>query len=150
MKTCSKRYADIPFAHRQWKHKGHCRFIHGHNWSFEFKFACDVDNGQGFVIDFGRLKWLKEWIDTHFDHTTVLNQDDPLVDKFHSVGGNDAWDITVIPDASCEGVAQFLYTEVNRLLTTEVLQDEDANRVVRVVSVIVYEDSRNSAEYTGV
>ena len=37
--TCSKRYSDIPFAHRQHKHDGHCAFIHGHNWAFELTFV---------------------------------------------------------------------------------------------------------------
>lgn len=25
--TCTKRYNDIPFAHRQPKHPGHCRYF---------------------------------------------------------------------------------------------------------------------------
>jgi 6-pyruvoyltetrahydropterin/6-carboxytetrahydropterin synthase len=149
MKTCSKKYSDIPFAHRQWKHKGHCRFIHGHNWSFEFTFSCERDNGQGFVVDFGGLKWLKQWIEAHFDHTCVLNQDDPLVHQFHSVGGDDAWDITVVPDASCEGIAQFLYEQVNLLFKDEGnLPAEDKGRGIKVELVTVYEDSKNSATYS--
>lgn len=149
MKTCSKTYSDIPFAHRQWKHSGHCRFIHGHNWSFTFEFACDRDNGQGFVIDFGRLQWLKDWLNKMFDHTCVLNQDDPLVAEFHKVGGDDAWDITIVPDASCEGIAQFLFENVNKILQKgSVLDGEDVGRGIRVVSVVVYEDSKNSARFS--
>ena len=149
MKTCSKTYTDFPFAHRQHKHSGHCRFIHGHNWTFTFEFACDRDNGQGFVIDFGRLKWLKTWLEKHFDHTCVLNHDDPLVGQFHSVGGDDAWDITVVPDASCEGIAQFVFEQVNALLASDqVLEGEDVGRGIRVVSLVVYEDSKNSAKYS--
>ena len=78
--TCSKTYTDLPFAHRQPSHQGHCALIHGHNWSFEFEFAADKLDECGFVIDFGKLKWLKDWINERFDHTLVLNESDPMLD----------------------------------------------------------------------
>ena len=57
MITCTKRYDNLPFAHRQPNHEGHCSLIHGHNWSFEFEFKASKLDGNGFVIDFGDLKW---------------------------------------------------------------------------------------------
>lgn len=148
MKTCSKTFADLPFAHRQWSHPGHCRHIHGHNWSFTFEFTADQLNDQGFVVDFGKLKWLKDWINIHFDHTCVLANSDPLLNQFMKVGGDEAWNITAIDDPSCEGVAKFLYEEVNKLLKGEHLPEADRKRGIKVVSVVVYEDSKNSAKYT--
>ncbi len=67
MITCSKLYKDIPFAHRQPYHDGHCYFIHGHNWDFQFEFGCEYLDTDGFVIDFGKLKFIKEYIE-NYDH----------------------------------------------------------------------------------
>jgi 6-pyruvoyltetrahydropterin/6-carboxytetrahydropterin synthase len=60
MITCSKTYRDIPFAHRQHRHEGHCSFLHGHNWSVEIEFACSQLDERGFVVDFGGLGYLKD------------------------------------------------------------------------------------------
>lgn len=75
--TCKKRYDDIPFAHRQWNHKGHCAHIHGHNWSFEFEFVSKSLDANGFVVDFGKLQFLKNWLNETFDHKLVISKDDP-------------------------------------------------------------------------
>ena len=52
MLTCKKSYRDIPFAHRQHHHDGHCAFIHGHNWDITLTFACSKTDANGFVVDF--------------------------------------------------------------------------------------------------
>lgn len=149
MRTCTKKYIEYPFAHRQWKHTGHCAHIHGHNWTFEFEFTAKDVNESGFVVDFGKLKWLKGYLDLHFDHTIVLCADDPFLREFHSVGGSTAWNITTVPDASSEGLAKFLFEKINELLAQgQVLDEIDLQRNIRVVKVTVYEDSRNSATYS--
>ena len=63
MLVCSKTYKDIPFAHRQHIHSGDCSKIHGHNWSIEIIFKAKELDKNGFVIDFGSLKYLKDFID---------------------------------------------------------------------------------------
>ena len=55
MITCSKLYKDIPFAHRQHLHDGHCSQIHGHNWDIKLTFSCKELDAMGFVVDFGKL-----------------------------------------------------------------------------------------------
>ncbi len=78
MLTCSKTYPDIPFAHRQHLHEGHCAFVHGHNWSITLTFACAQPDANGFVVDFGRLKYIRQWIDKNLDHACLFNADDPM------------------------------------------------------------------------
>src|SRR4051812_26092027 len=63
MLTCRKTYTDIPWAHRQHRHDGHCAYLHGHNWSITITFGCREPDENGFVLDFGKLKFLKHWID---------------------------------------------------------------------------------------
>jgi len=142
--TCEKLYKDLPFGHRQPVHKGHCRFVHGHNWSFHFTFEADELDECGFVVDFGKLKWLKELLDEWFDHTTVLNEDDPLLpyfaaDKVGNPAGRGIYDLRVVPDCSCEGLAKFVFQ-----MTNEILNDQTAGRV-RVKSLTLHEDTKNSA-----
>lgn len=136
--TCSKLYQDIPFAHRQWKHKGHCNLIHGHNWSFKFTFAAHQLDDNGFVVDFGSLTELKNRLKLSFDHALVLCQDDPRLREIDRLG---IAQLMVLPDASAEGLARYLLHLANTLLLPN-------TRDVRCVEVTVWEDQRNSATFT--
>lgn len=145
MITCTKRYDDFPFAHRQPNHDGHCALIHGHNWGIEFEFAATQLDECGFVIDFGKLKWLKDWLNALFDHTLVLNVTDPwlgfLEDRLMRAAKPMA-KIVKVPDCSCEGLAAWLLDKVNAV----VHEHTDGRVFVRRVTVI--EDSKNSATAT--
>ena len=142
MITCTKTYPDIPFAHRQDKHDGHCALIHGHNWSITLTFGCHRAEANGFVVDFGKLKFLKEWIDAHLDHACVFNAGDPMMEALLAVGGAKLWKPYIVPSCSCEGLAQHLWEVFNPLV------EAATDKRVFLVSVEVTEDSRNSAKYT--
>ncbi len=81
MTTCKKIYSDSPWAHRQHRHDGHCALIHGHNWSIAITFGAEALDENGFVVDFGKLKFLERWIDEHLDHACVFNAEDPMKDR---------------------------------------------------------------------
>lgn len=149
--TCSKRYDDLPFAHRQPSHDGHCAWVHGHNWGFEFEFRAKELDECGFVVDFGKLKWLKEWINERFDHTLVLNEDDPWLGHLQFVlGGLKDEDkftldmpmlakILVVPDCSSEGLCAYLLHECAKVVSKQ------TNGRVSLYKVTVIEDSKNHA-----
>jgi 6-pyruvoyltetrahydropterin/6-carboxytetrahydropterin synthase len=143
--TCTKRYDDIPFAHRQPAHKGHCRVLHGHNFSFEFEFEASSLDACGFVVDFGGLKELKEWLNKSFDHALVLNETDPLTrDKNFLTGLNDndcGGNIFLVPDCSAEGLAIYVGTFANQLV------DQLTRGRTKLTRCTVFEDSRNSATW---
>ncbi len=140
MLTCQKIYSDIPFAHRQHKHQGHCRYIHGHNWKISITFGCHKVDDNGFVVDFGRLEYIKSWIDKNLDHAVVFCEDDPLKDKLKEIDPS-ALKLFVVPNCSCEGIAEYLTTVFNEQV------DLNTNGRVFVLSVEVFEDSKNSAKY---
>lgn len=49
--------------------EGHqCARLHGHNYIVEVVLQSDALNSVGFVVDYGELKPLKEYIDGTFDH----------------------------------------------------------------------------------
>lgn len=145
MKTCTKVFADIPFAHRAYNHDGHCALIHGHNWNIEITFYAEETDMNGFVLDFGKMGFLKDWIKAKFDHHLLLSKDDPLADHLERFfRANGIYNITEVPDCSCEGLAQYIYDEVGKLLP----QNVGSQRGVRVLRVRLREDSKNSADYT--
>ncbi len=152
--TCTKTFADLPFAHRQHNHDGHCALIHGHNWSFTFEFGATALDADGFVIDFGKLKWLRKELEELFDHTLVLNESDPqlgylrrhLCEEIIPRDGGDPIyvpvfaKIVVVPNCGAEGLAKFLTDRFNPMLA------ELTNGRVSIASIIAEEDSRNSAK----
>ncbi|MEC7220657.1 MAG: 6-carboxytetrahydropterin synthase, partial [SAR324 cluster bacterium] len=48
--TCTKQYFNLPCAHRQHGHDGHCCFIHGYSRSFKFYFTCNELDANNFVF----------------------------------------------------------------------------------------------------
>lgn len=147
MITCTKAYPNLPFAHRQPNHRGHCALIHGHNWTFIFTFYATHLDACGFVVDFGKLKFLREWIEERFDHTLVLNATDPQLRYLRQALDSQPGDrgvgalakLVVVPDCSSEGLAAYLLREVDALLR------ENTEGRVGVCKVEVVEDEKNSA-----
>ena len=163
--SVEKTYHDIPFAHRLWRHDGKCRFVHGHNWSFRFRFTSVALDDFGFVVDFGKLKWLKAWLHETFDHALVVESSDPSLPLFRLMAGRFAemqplyqeahddmvslsgWlaHLVIVPDASCEGIAELLHARI-----TAKLEDHPDLRArgVTCTSVTVEESSVNRATFT--
>ncbi|MCZ6674498.1 MAG: 6-carboxytetrahydropterin synthase [Verrucomicrobia bacterium] len=140
MYTCSKTYSDIPFAHRQHKHEGHCSFIHGHNWSFKFTFGCKALNDKGFVVDFGELKFIKRWLDDKFDHAYVYNERD-FESEALLIAFPKLFKACKVECCSAEGLAKQTFDFVAPLL-----KQHHGDRV-QLLSVEILEDSKNTAEY---
>lgn len=114
MYKCVKSYKNIPFAHRQFRHNGHCRLIHGHGWNIELEFTSMSLDELGFVHDFGNLKNIKKWIDDNLDHALVLDKEDPIRDLV-----SDYAKVTIISPPSCEGIAEHLYHVFNNLIALD-------------------------------
>lgn len=143
MLTCSKLYGDIPFAHRQPRHDGHCSFVHGHNWSFKLTFSANELDENGFIVDFGKLKAIKQWIDKNLDHACLLCHDDPLLQSLEKEQPlRSAFKLYVVQDASSEGLAMHLFGTFDGIVR------ELTNARAHLVSLEVFEDARNSARYT--
>lgn len=159
MFTVTKTYRDLPAAHRQPTHDGHCRLIHGHNWQFDIEFGCNQLDKNGFVIDVGELGFVKEFLNEKFDHTLLLNQDDPLllllIQTIGHLGEDGAAKIATAPDGYCakivtvpncgmEGLAEYVFHEVQVKLDA---REQYHKRGVHVIRVTCLEDSKNAATY---
>ena len=60
----------------------HCSLLHGYSLGFKFTFACKELDDKNWVVDFGSLKPLKNWLEEMFDHKVVLDGADPEMDAF--------------------------------------------------------------------
>lgn len=142
MLRCFKTYKDIPFAHRQPLHEGACSKIHGHNWSITIEFEAKVLDANGFVVDFGKLKYLKAFIDNQLDHACLFAKDDTQVQALAESNFAPLFKIVWVDNASCEGIALYLYQQFSDLL-----KEREGDRVW-IHSLRLDEDDKNGVTYT--
>ena len=83
----------------------------------------------------------KDYFAWLLDHTVVVAQDDPYLDKFIQMDKDGIIQLRVIPATGCEKFAEYLYEAINKFLF------EETNGRVKAVKVEVYEHERNSASY---
>ena len=121
--SCSKSYEDFPCSHRQWRHGGPCRFVHGYSRSFTFWFTAKKLDLNGFVVDFSSLKPLEIRLKEQFDHTFLVNKDDPLLNYWEKLNDLDALDLRIMHNVGMESTSELIWRWAN-----EYLQDKDKGR----------------------
>jgi len=146
MYVINKRFKGYPFAHRQWKHRGHCKLVHGHNWDFEVCIGCTRLDDNGFVFDFGKFKDFKKWLELNFDHTCVINEDDPQIQTFQNMDRIGLLDLRKIKSCSSEGIAKYIYEQLQSNFEK---RRDCAERGIKIRYVRVFEDHKNTATYYG-
>ena len=134
----TKKFEGYPCTHRQWKAESHCRFVHGYSRSFGLEFACSALTTEGWVMDFGGMKEIKQWLEYMFDHTFLIAQDDPEMktwEKLHEAG---TIQLRVMPNPGMEGTAEFVYNYIIKWL------ENNTGKRVWVTKVEVRENEKNS------
>lgn len=114
--TCSKQFSDYPCCHRQWRHGGHCRFVHGYSRSFSLWFRAHQLDRHGFVVDFSSLRELEDRLADQFDHTFLVNADDPLLEQWQALHNQGALDLRVMQNVGMEASALLVWGWANALL----------------------------------
>lgn len=114
MFVSTKEYKEIgPVAYHQWRDQGNCRLIHGYALSFYFEFESETLDIRNWIVDFGGLRPLKDFLERCFDHKLLLAEDDP---NFHEIKKLEALglaEITVVEATGCEAISDFLYKHLN-------------------------------------
>ncbi len=142
--TCSKTFSGYPCCHRQWRHSGHCRFVHGYSRSFCFWFQAEELDENGFVVDFSSLSELEKQLRQQFDHTFLVNADDPLLAQWQSLHEQGALDLRVMENVGMEASAALAWDWANQLL-----QKRDGGRSC-CWKVEARENEKNAACYAAV
>lgn len=152
MYKSTKIFDNYSVALRQHKAQhSHCQLLHGYALKFKVEFASnftEIENqldDMNWIVDFGGFKskpignGLKDWMDYMFDHTTLLEKDDPYLDLFQSVP--EICNLRIMEKMGCESLAKLVFDKFN-----DVLSKTDSARC-KVTKVECFENDKNSAIY---
>lgn len=127
---------------RQWRAQSHCRLLHGYALAFKFVFQSEVLDVRNWVVDFGGLKPLKAILESQFDHTVLVAEDDPHKEELMRLHDLGVARIVIVDSTGCEKTAQNVYDIAEQWL-------KDAGYPhVQLVSVEVSEHNGNSAIFS--
>lgn len=135
----ASRYHDISCGHRVYGHENKCAHVHGHNYRITFHCEAEHLDNLGRVADFGVIKSLLcMWVEQHWDHKTLLWQEDPLAARLEEIDPGAVYIVGFNPTA--ENMAKWLVTELGPM--------QFANtRGVRLVECTVEETRKCSATF---
>lgn len=94
-----------------------------------------------FVMDFSRLKKVKAWLDDMFDHTCLINADDPELELFKDLDERNIIQLRILPNVSMEATAKYVAEYVNDML------QKDTNGRVFIQALECRENDKNSGWY---
>ena len=152
----TKLFDNYSVALRQHKAQhSHCKLMHGYALKFKVIFApinpFDENDGlddMNWVVDFGGFKdapignGLKAWMDDMFDHTMLIEKDDPYLDFFQSMAMEGLCKLKIMDKMGAENLAKLVFDKFN-----DTLSKTDGGRC-KVVSVECFENDKNSAIYS--
>lgn len=147
MYKSTKIFDGYSVAIRQWKAShSHCSLLHGYGIYFEIVFTADELDEMNWIADFGCFKrnGLKEWMSEWFDHTTLIEEDDPMKPYFEMLQVEKIANVKFLPKMGCESLAKMVFDRF-----TDVFSKTEGGRI-RVHSVQCFEHEKNSAIYEGV
>lgn len=150
----TKLFDNYSVAIRQWKaqHSDCCK-LHGYAFKFKVWFVAnqpDVDkqlDDMNWIQDYGGFKsapqgnGLKDWMNYMWDHTTLIEKDDPYLDIFQQMEQMGLCKLRVMDKMGAESCARLVFEKFN-----QVLANTDAARC-RVVKVECFENDKNSSIY---
>ena len=155
----TKEFDNYSVALRQWKAShSHCAQLHGYALSFKVWFASNTpfDDNDGlddmnWICDYGGFKstdakptpgnGLKDWMNYMWDHTTLIEKDDPYLDYFESGAMEGLMQLRVMDKMGAESCARLVFDKFN-----DVLSKTDAGRC-KCVKVECWEAPKNSSIY---
>lgn len=122
-----------------------CCALHGYTLSFYFEFESDTLDARNWVVDFGGLRELKDFLKESFDHTMLVAEDDPHFEVFENLHNLGLAKMVVVERTGCEGLAEFLLDYINEIFLPDQYPVGDGEQVIRCRKVEVRETPSNSA-----
>lgn len=130
-------------AFRQWRADSHCHFVHGYSLGFEFTLECETLDDKNWCYDYGSFKNIKAYLETAFDHTTAVAEDDPMLDHFYKLNAAGLIQLRIMEHVGCEKFAEHVFHVAKGMIEIA------AGDRVKLVSVKVFEHGANAAVYHG-
>ncbi len=128
---------------RQWRaNHSHCSLLHGYAIGVKLEFEANKLDARNWVVDFGGLSEVKDFLKGTFDHTLVIAQDDPELDTFIHLDSIKVAKVVVLDNVGCEAFAEYIHSYVDNWLVRHGLRNR-----VKLKLVEVREHGANSAIY---
>lgn len=150
----TKLFDNYSVAIRQWKAQhSHCQLLHGYALKFKVWFASNepLEENQlddmNWIVDYGGFKepplgnGMKAWMDHMWDHTLLIQKDDPYADIFEQLGQMGLAKVHLLDKMGAESNAKLVFDKFN-----EVLAKTDAGRC-KCIKVECFENDKNSSIY---
>ena len=131
-------------AFRQWRaRESHCSKLHGYAISVKLEFEAEALDHRNWVMDFGGLKAVKQYLTDTFDHKILVAKDDPSRELFVTMEQEYVAELTWVEHVGCEAFAEMIY----RWVDSWMFQQNHTSRV-KLTRVTVSEHGANSASYS--
>lgn len=131
----------------------HCQLLHGYALKFKVWFESketDVNkqlDEMNWIMDYGGFKsqptgnGLKDWMNNMWDHTLLIEADDPYFDFFQSAASEGVCKLVSMSPIGAESAAKLTFDRFN-----DVLSKTGGGRL-KVVKVECWEADKNSSIY---
>ena len=152
----TKLFDNYSIAIRQHKAgHSHCQLLHGYALEFKVTFESveeDVDkqlDEMNWIMDYGGFKsqptgnGLKDWMNDMWDHTTLIEKDDPYLPIFEELATENppVLKLITMDEIGAESAARMVFEKFN-----DVMSRTGGGRV-KVVKVECWENKKNSSIY---
>jgi len=151
----TKIFDNYSVALRQHKAQhSHCQLLHGYALKFKVWFASETPNDENgglddmnWIVDYGGFKdapkgnGLKTWMNEMWDHTLLIEKDDPYLDFFQSMAMEGLATLHVMDKMGAESCAKMVFDKFN-----ETMAKTDGGRC-KVIKVECWENDNNSSIY---
>lgn len=146
----TKIFDNFSVALRQHKAQhSHCQLLHGYALEFKVWFeSVEEDSSKqldemNWIVDFGLFgrNGLKDWLNSMFDHTTLIEKDDPQLESFKMMEELGVLKLIVMDSIGAESAAKLVFDKFN-----DVFLKTEGGRI-RVVKVECNENAKNSGIY---
>ena len=97
---------------RQWRAESHCHFLHGYAIQVSMEFRCTTLDKNNWVVDFGSLKPIKQWLKDNFDHILLIAEDDPMIGTLSELETAGLAQIRVVKNIGMEAFAEEIFCHV--------------------------------------
>ena len=136
-------------AFRQHRADSHCAQLHGYALEVTVEFEADTLNSSNWVIGFGDLSVVKDFLTTTFDHKTLIAEDDPQLYLFQKLAEEGVINLVVLKSVGCEAFAEHIakFIEYYLKVVCDKMPDSRFDNKPRLNSVEVREHSGNAASW---
>lgn len=147
----TKKLGPISTSHRNWRaefnenrNSQKCAWCHGYSRYIQFTFDGELDD-KGWLMDFGNLKDVKQWLEDNWDHKTLVSSDDPKLEILKQMEEENLLKLTIVDSTKegwgpgIEGSCKWVYDSINPYIL------EKTKGRVYISSIEIWEHEQNSA-----